>query len=196
MPHTDTRPRPRSLRARTGARLSACAASAAAGLLVAAAPAAAARSEPATLLALGSRGAAVSTVQRALHMHASGRFGAATRRHVRAFQREHRLQVDGIVGPQTWDALFHLRPSTATSSAATTSYSGGYSIPSSIVMCESGGNWNAVNPSSGAGGAYQILPSTWAAYGGQGLPQDAPPAQQSAIASRIWASQGPGAWSC
>jgi muramidase (phage lysozyme) len=71
-----------------------------------------------------------------------------------------------------------------------------YSIPVSIVMCESGGNYRAVNPSSGAGGAYQILPSTWTAYGGTGLPQDAPPAEQDAIAAKIYASGGPSQWSC
>lgn len=85
------------------------------------------------------------------------------------------------------------RPITQPSSV---SYSGGYSIPSSIVSCESGGNWGAVNASSGAGGAYQILPSTWAAYGGTGAPQDASPAEQSAIAARIYAADGPSAWSC
>jgi muramidase (phage lysozyme) len=63
-------------------------------------------------------------------------------------------------------------------------------------MCESGGNYRAVNPSSGAGGAYQILPSTWAAYGGTGSPQDAPPAEQDAIAAKIYATDGRGAWSC
>jgi len=72
----------------------------------------------------------------------------------------------------------------------------GYSIPASIVMCESGGNYRAVNPSSGAGGAYQILPSTWAAYGGSGLPQNAPPAEQDAIAAKIYATAGPSQWSC
>ena len=41
-------------------------------------------------------------------------------------------------------------------------------------MCESGGNYGAVNPSSGAGGAYQILPSTWELYGGQGEPAGRP----------------------
>ena len=48
---------------------------------------------------------------------------------------------------------------------------GDYAIPNAIVMCESGGNYNAVNPSSGAGGAYQILPSTWDLYGGSGKPR-------------------------
>ena len=59
---------------------------------------------------------------------------------------------------------------------------GDWAIPESIVMCESGGNFEAVNPSSGAGGAYQILPSTWDLYGGEGNPEDASPAQQSEIA--------------
>lgn len=85
----------------------------------------------------------------------------------------------------------------STQPTATQSTGGsGYAIPGYIVQCESGGNWHAVNPSSGAGGAYQIMPSTWQAYGGTGLPQDASPAQQSAIASKIWSSAGPGAWQC
>ncbi|MDX6595191.1 MAG: hypothetical protein QOI72_573 [Solirubrobacterales bacterium] len=73
---------------------------------------------------------------------------------------------------------------------------GPYSIPTYIVMCESGGDYGAVNPSSGAGGAYQILPSTWELYGGQGAPQDAPKAEQDRIAGEIWADSGGGAWVC
>ena len=73
---------------------------------------------------------------------------------------------------------------------------GPYSIPAYIVMCESGGNYGAVNPSSGAGGAYQILPSTWELYGGQGEPQNAPKAEQDRIAAEIWADSGPSAWVC
>jgi len=244
--------------ARAGARTAACVAGAAATLLTAAAsaraespartpaqpvPIAGARragarhkrrprppAPPRALLLLGSHGHAVAVVQRALHLHPSGRYGSATVRAVVRFQRLHHLLVDGIVGPQTWDALFHIsRPpvdgaqladgaasadgayapdgsppadtappqASATSSATVSSpWSGGYAIPTAIVMCESGGNWRAVNPSSGAGGAYQIMPSTWVAYGGQGLPQDASPAQQSRIAAEIWATQGPSAWSC
>ena len=76
-------------------------------------------------------------------------------------------------------------------------YLGGpYSIPTYIVMCESGGNYRALNPSSGAGGAYQILPSTWRAYGGHGLPNEASKAEQDRIAAIIWREDGPGAWSC
>jgi peptidoglycan hydrolase-like protein with peptidoglycan-binding domain len=171
-----------------------------AGLLAAAAPAA---GTPAltTWLHKGSRGSNVTRVQRALHVRKTGQFSAPTQRAVRAFQRKDGLMVDGVVGYQTWDALFHIAPApgaapgtaAAPSSAATST---GYTVPSGIVQCESGGNYSAVNPSSGAGGAYQILPSTWAAYGGQGLPQDASPAEQGRIASEIYAHQGPSAWKC
>jgi peptidoglycan hydrolase-like protein with peptidoglycan-binding domain len=173
-------------------------AAAAAGLL--AAGPAAAQTQLTTLLQQGSHGAAVTKVQRALHVTANGRYSPRTTHAVQTFQRKDGLLVDGIVGPQTWDALFHLAPpatSSSTGSAASnTAGTGGYSIPSYIVQCESNGDYSAVNPESGAGGAYQILPSTWQAYGGQGLPQDASPAQQSQIAAEIYSSQGPSAWSC
>jgi hypothetical protein len=68
------------------------------------------------------------------------------------------------------------------------------SLPTCTWQPESGGDWSAVNPSSGAGGRYQIMPSTWAAYGGTGLPQDASPAEQTAVAERIMQEQGPSAW--
>ena len=73
---------------------------------------------------------------------------------------------------------------------------GPYTIPAYIVMCESGGDYGALNASSGAGGAYQILPSTWELYGGQGEPQNAPKAEQDRIAAEIWADSGGGAWVC
>jgi septal ring factor EnvC (AmiA/AmiB activator) len=73
---------------------------------------------------------------------------------------------------------------------------GPYSIPTYIVMCESGGDYGALNPSSGAGGAYQILPSTWEAYGGKGAPHEAPKAEQDRIAAEIWADSGGSAWVC
>ena len=75
-------------------------------------------------------------------------------------------------------------------------YGGPYSIPTYIVMCESGGNYRALNPSSMAGGAYQIIPSTWHAYGGTGYAHQAPKAEQDRIARLIWEDVGPSAWSC
>src|SRR5262245_5502320 len=88
------------------------------------------------------------------------------------------------------------RAAVGTGAGAPAYLGGPYSVPTYIVMCESGGNYHALNPSSGAGGAYQILPSTWAAYGGQGAPQDAPKAEQDRIAAEIWRDSGPSAWAC
>jgi Transglycosylase-like domain len=68
------------------------------------------------------------------------------------------------------------------------------SLPACTWQPESGGDWSAVNSSSGAGGYYQIMPSTWAAYGGTGSPQSASPAEQTAVAEKIYASQGSSAW--
>lgn len=84
----------------------------------------------------------------------------------------------------------------ATGSGGANFAGGPYAIPTYIVMCESGGNYSALNPSSGAGGAYQIIPSTWKAYGGKGLPHLAPKAEQDRIARLIWENDGPGAWVC
>lgn len=68
------------------------------------------------------------------------------------------------------------------------------SLPSCTWAPESGGNWHAVNPTSGAGGMYQILPSTWAANGGTGSPASASPAEQTQVAQNVMHSQGLGAW--
>jgi hypothetical protein len=71
---------------------------------------------------------------------------------------------------------------------------GQWTIPAYIVMCESGGDYNAVNPSSGAYGAYQIMPFHWSSGVCQGLGMD--PAGQDECARRIWNSAGAGAWAC
>jgi Transglycosylase-like domain len=85
----------------------------------------------------------------------------------------------------------------STAPPATSAYQGGsgsYSIPESIVMCESGGSYSAVNPSSGAYGAYQIMPFHWTSGICSDLGRD--PAGQDACAARIWESSGSSAWVC
>lgn len=57
------------------------------------------------VLRLGSRGAAVARLQRALGVPDDGAFGQVTDRAVRAFQMASGLTVDGIVGRKTWAAL-------------------------------------------------------------------------------------------
>lgn len=89
-------------------------------------------------------------------------------------------------------------PPTVSEASPTTTGASVVSSSSPLPACtwqpESGGNPSAVNPSSGAGGYYQIMPSTWAAYGGTGAPQNAPMSEQTAIAQKIYHSQGPSAW--
>jgi len=74
----------------------------------------------------------------------------------------------------------------------------GFAIPKEIVMCESGGNYGALNPSSGAGGAYQMLPETYKGLGGKyAAPQLAPKSEQDRLAAKLWAGgQGAGNWAC
>jgi peptidoglycan hydrolase CwlO-like protein len=75
--------------------------------------------------------------------------------------------------------------------------SGGWAIPYSIVLCESGGQ-NLPPNSAGASGYYQIIPSTWRLFGGTGpAAYLAPKSEQDAVATRIW-DGGAGAhnWVC
>lgn len=62
-----------------------------------------------------------------------------------------------------------------------------------LAQCESGGNW-AINTGNGFSGGLQFTPSTWAAFGGTGAPENATREQQIAVAERVQAGQGWGAW--
>ncbi len=105
-------------------------------------------------------------------------------------------QVQSRLADLEAERLAQQQAEAAASSGGSEFLGGPYAIPTYIVMCESGGNYRALNPSSGAGGAYQILPSTWAAYGGHGAPQNGSKAEQDRIAAAIWADSGPSAWAC
>jgi LysM repeat protein len=78
---------------------------------------------------------------------------------------------------------------TATYSAASGSFQ------SCVIQAESGGNAQAVNSSSGAGGLYGFLPSTWQALGYSGLPEDASVSEQNAAYSKEYSESGSSAWS-
>jgi peptidoglycan hydrolase CwlO-like protein len=75
--------------------------------------------------------------------------------------------------------------------------SGGWAIPYPIVLCESGGQ-NLPPNSAGASGYYQIIPSTWAGFGGTGpAAYLASKAEQDAVASRIYnGGAGVSNWDC
>lgn len=77
------------------------------------------------------------------------------------------------------------------------SSSGGSSGPTGTWACiashESGGN-PSENTGNGFYGMYQFTMSIWLANGGTGNPADASAATQTAVAQRIQAQQGWGAW--
>ena len=98
-------------------------------------------------------------------------------------------------------------PEPSSSSSSSSSSSGGNTGNSAppvtngstwdrLAQCESGGNWS-INTGNGYSGGLQFHPQTWAGHGGT---QYAPSAhlatreQQIAIAEKVRASQGWGAW--
>jgi resuscitation-promoting factor RpfC len=82
------------------------------------------------------------------------------------------------------------------STAPAASYSGASgSYQACVIQAESGGNASAVNASSGAGGLYGFLPSTWQALGHSGLPENASVAEQNQAFQQEYAQGGTSAWS-
>jgi hypothetical protein len=89
-------------------------------------------------------------------------------------------------------------PAAPPSSAAVTSApaSAGGVNWSAIAACESGGNWSA-DTGNGYYGGLQFSQQTWQAYGGTSYAPTASQAsssQQIAVAQRVLAGQGIGAW--
>jgi hypothetical protein len=67
---------------------------------------------------------------------------------------------------------------------------------SGVAACESGGNWS-INTGNGYYGGLQFSQSTWAGYGGTqyaSRADQASPGEQIAVAERVLAGQGVGAW--
>ena len=70
------------------------------------------------------------------------------------------------------------------------------SVWDSLAQCESGGNWS-INTGNGFYGGLQFVQSTWVAMGGQQYASHAHLASRSAqiaVAERVLAAQGWGAW--
>ena len=65
-----------------------------------------------------------------------------------------------------------------------------------LARCESGGNWH-INTGNGYYGGLQFSSSTWTAFGGTAYASRADlaaRAQQIAVAEKVLAAQGRGAW--
>ena len=70
------------------------------------------------------------------------------------------------------------------------------SVWDSIAQCEATGNWS-INTGNGFSGGLQFTPSTWASFGGTEYAPEAWQAsreQQIAVAQKVQAAQGWGAW--
>ncbi|WP_199889423.1 resuscitation-promoting factor [Streptomyces badius] len=65
---------------------------------------------------------------------------------------------------------------------------------SALAACESGGRADAVDPSGTYGGLYQFDTQTWQSLGGSGRPQDAPAAEQTYRAKKLYAQRGASPW--
>lgn len=63
-----------------------------------------------------------------------------------------------------------------------------------LAACESGGRPDAVDSSGTYGGLYQFDTETWQRLGGRGRPQDAPPAEQTMRAKKLYVRQGTSPW--
>ncbi|MFJ4539448.1 ubiquitin-like domain-containing protein [Streptomyces tibetensis] len=64
----------------------------------------------------------------------------------------------------------------------------------SLAACESGGRPDAVDSSGTYGGLYQFDTRTWHALGGTGRPQDAPAAEQTYRAKKLYVRRGASPW--
>jgi LysM repeat protein len=87
-------------------------------------------------------------------------------------------------------------PASAAPASAVPAASSGGANWSAIAACESGGNWSA-NTGNGFYGGLQFTEQTWLGYGGgQYAPSAnlATEAQQIAVAEKVLAGQGIGAW--
>lgn len=90
-------------------------------------------------------------------------------------------------------------PAAAASSGGAVSTGGMSAFEACVISRESGGNAQAVNPVSGAGGLFQFLPSTWASLGYAsaypGGAQTAPASVQESAFAKLYGQAGAAPWS-
>jgi hypothetical protein len=102
------------------------------------------------------------------------------------------LSVDGVVGPQTAQAL-------GLDLAEGHSAGGGprVRVPTAlqrIAQCESGGDPHAVSADGAYRGKYQFDRETWRAMGGHGDPARASEAEQDRRALALYRERGTAPW--
>jgi hypothetical protein len=140
----------------------------------------------------GSRGSVVVQLQQKLHLPADGVFGSQTERAVRRFQGHRGLMVDGVVGPQTADAL-----GLSLAQGHSAGGDGRVRLPAvldRIAQCESGGDPHAISSDGTYRGKYQFDRQTWHAMGGGGDPARASESEQDRRALALFHERGTSPW--
>ena len=130
----------------------------------------------------------IATGQR-LRLPASGQVPALMARAARAASTGTPAASAAVSVPQA-------SPSAAAPASTAAPASSGGANWSAIAACESGGNWSA-DTGNGFYGGLQFTEQTWLAYGGgqyASSANQATEAQQIAVAERVLAGQGIGAW--
>ena len=105
------------------------------------------------------------------------------------------LNIEELVAPKESVVKRGTKPAAPAASAAAPAVSNG-STWDALAQCEAGGNWS-INTGNGFSGGLQFTPSTWAAFGGTEYAPAAHMAtreQQIAVAEKVRAGQGWGAW--
>ncbi|MEU1481362.1 ubiquitin-like domain-containing protein [Streptomyces sp. NPDC005760] len=103
-------------------------------------------------------------------------------------QKPRRLRVEVVREPRTQRVRVGTKPMpTSVRGADHLNWQG-------LAHCESGGRPNAVDPSGTYGGLYQFDTRTWQALGGSGRPQDAPAAEQTLRAKKLYVRRGASPW--
>ncbi|MFF3964705.1 ubiquitin-like domain-containing protein [Streptomyces griseorubiginosus] len=103
-------------------------------------------------------------------------------------QRPRRIRVETVREPRDQLVRVGARPMpTSVQGADHLNWQG-------LAHCESGGRPNAVDPSGTYGGLYQFDTRTWQALGGSGRPQDAPAAEQTFRAKKLYVRRGASPW--
>ncbi|MFK0169314.1 ubiquitin-like domain-containing protein [Streptomyces sp. NPDC090306] len=103
-------------------------------------------------------------------------------------QRPHRVRAEVVREPRARVVKVGTRPMpTSVGGADGLNWQG-------LAACESGGRPDAVDPSGTYGGLYQFDTRTWQGLGGSGRPQDAPAAEQTFRAKKLYVRRGPSPW--
>jgi uncharacterized protein YabE (DUF348 family) len=103
-------------------------------------------------------------------------------------QKPRRIRVEMVREPRTQVVRVGTKPRpTSVQGADHLNWQG-------LAHCESGGRPNAVDPSGTYGGLYQFDTRTWQGLGGSGRPQDAPAAEQTFRAKKLYVRRGASPW--